>query len=444
MPRRCLGPVSGVLLTAMGCSSLEREPSAESRPPLVRPDPVITQDTLWKGWSAIEQSNGLITLRHVPAAGGRTLSLEFNGDDAFMVFPKDQGRTYPADSRRGSVHFGGHYACIGPERIWSVEDQPFNPHGGPYDVLRETSNPDQHTLVFSSRAGTSKAATVAMQRTITMHRGNTHVIIDEKITNMGAEPLEFYLWDFTQIDTGSRREPGNPLRNITFYLPASPNGKFTSMLAPKPGTLTTLGPPQNVIAVNYAPEQFKIATHPDNWCIAAVDHDSGWTYVKMFDPQPQARYVDNNGPVELYGSSMDKPMGRPFAEMELLTGLRRYLPGEALQQREHWFVTNCKGPVWSVSPVGVVCEPLRASRGDDRSQFGVSVRFGVFYQGSCQLRLVDAVEKTLFAGKPMAVNPCYEFTLTANLPFEPGAASVVLDVFDHRREKVGELARDRL
>jgi len=44
----------------------------------------------------------------------------------------------------------------------------------------------------------------------------------------------------------------------------------------------------------------------------------------------------------------------------------------------------------------------------------------------------------------MAVNPCYEFTLTANLPFEPGAACVVLDVFDHRREKVGELARDRL
>jgi hypothetical protein len=137
-------------------------------------------------------------------------------------------------------------------------------------------------------------------------------------------------------------------------------------------------------------------------------------------------------------------MGQPFVEMELLTGIGRYRPGEALTQREHWFATSCKGPIVEVTPVGVVCEPLRVSRPGDGRQLSVSIRFGVFYLGTLQVSLLDVQGKTLYAAEPKAVNPCFEYVFNAALPNQAAAEHLVLEVFDYRHNKVGELARAKL
>ncbi len=451
MRRLAAGLVIGCLLTS-GCSLFENWKNPFSKPPRlvikVEADPVQTRDVTWRGWSAIEQTNGLITLRHVPAAGARTLSLEINGDDAFLVFPDEEGKTYPAGSRDTSVHFGGHYTCIGPERIWNVHEQPFNPHAGPYRVQRRTSRPDRHMLRFVSRPGTWRGATISTEREITMHRGNTHVVIDEKVMNRGPDPLEFYLWDFTQIDAVDHRKTNRALRRLSFYVPVPRKDgkkKYHSFLPPEPKMNAQFDEslPEDILAIHYAAEQFKIASHAA-WWVAAVDHDTGWTYVKSFEANPDARWagVDDNGPIEVYGAGRDSPSGGSFVEMELLAGIGRYRTGEAIEQREYWYATTCTGPVVALTPAGVVCQAMAVNR--DREYYDLSGRFGVFYLGTARPRVVDRQDETLFDGDPILIDPRKEFTLAATAPVKENAAAVVLEVFDHQACKVGELARVKL
>ena len=434
-------------LLAGGCSWFEGSSgTVGGTDVLVDAFPVKTRDVSWRGWSAIEQTNGLITMRHVPAAGARTMSLEINGDDAFLVFPDEMGKTYQADGRDNSVHFGGHYTCIGPERIWGVHEQPFNPHAGPYRVRQRVQKEDRHELDFASRPDTWRGATISIDRRITIHRGNTHVIVDEKVMNRGPDPLEFYVWDFTQIDAMKRR-PANPgLRRLSVYVPVPlKDGRkaYTAFFEPKPEMRAQFDHrlPADVLAIHYAAEQFKIASHADDWWVAAVDHDTGWTYVKAFDRAEGARpvTVDNNGPIEVYGANRDEPLGGSFVELELLAGMGRHDSGDVIEQREHWYATTCKGPVLDFTPAGVVCDKLTAER--DGEYYDVTGRFGVFHLGTARLRAVDQRGKTLFTGEPILIDPRKEFTLTATAPAKEDAAGLILEVFDHQAELAGELAR---
>lgn len=437
--------VAACALTACGCS-IDRMRTwftgsdAEAR---IAADPVTTRDVNWRGWPAIEQTNGLLTLRTVPAAGGRTLSLEIGGDDAFLVFPDQQGKTYPADSREKVVHFGGHYTAIGPERTWNVEEQPFNPLSGPYQAERRTDSSDAHELRMTSRAGRAKGAMVAMARSLTLARGHTHVVVDETLINRGSAPLDIQAWDFTQIDAVNHFKPDRPLRRISVYLPTprydgrkryhvfgwgdkAAHAQFDESL------------PTDVLAIHYTGATFKISSHPSMWWIATVDHDSGWTYIKAFDAQTGARYPENEGPVEVYGSAWDRARGWAFLEMELLTGLARLAPGAALQQREHWYATVCKGPVLAFTPVGVVCQPLQAAR--DGAYFDVSGRFGVFYLGAAAFRVLGEGDAVLFESEPVPIDPRREFLASTTLPSGEGARRISLVVYDHRRRPVSELA----
>ncbi len=443
-------PAVACLMIASGCSWITDSQNPFRRRdklPAIKVDPVQTRDLPWRGWQTIEQTNGLITLRHVPDVGGRTLSFEIGGDDAFLVFPDQEGKTYPADSRDASVHFGGHYACIGPELAWSVNDQPFNPHAGPHRTERDIARPAEHRLTFTSRFDTWKGATISTSRTITLRRGTTHVLVEERVTNRGPDPLDFYLWDFTQIDA-ERREPpgpdGPPLRDMIFYLPVPRvDGRkvYHSFLSPEPAMTAQFdtGLSADVLAIAYAAVQFKVASHAPDWWIAAVDRDTGWTYVKTFDPLPDARYVHDNGPIEVYGSGSDHPSGKRFVEMELLTALGSYPPNEGLTQTEHWYATICRGPVIEARPVGVVCERLRASR--DRDYDDLAGRYGVFIQGFLRIVILDRRDKVLFTGEPILIDPRRELHFSATAPVKPRGDVIVLRVFDHAGKLVGELDR---
>lgn len=442
--------VVAVCVGAVGCSFVEtrQNPLDSNGPGSVRKDlpPLETHRVMWRGWSAIEHRNGLITLRTVPAAGGRTLSLEIGGDDAILVFPHHEGKTYPAGSRDKSVHFGGHYSCIGPERIWSVEEQPFNPHAGPYEAVISAHASDCHRLQMTSPVGTWRGATISIMRTITVCRGTTHVIVDEKITNRGAEPLEFYIWDFTQIDGRKGSGGDRPLRRLTTYVPVPCDGgkkTYTAFFPPsaKKEAQFDESLPADVLAIHYAAEMFKIASNARHWWIATVDHDSGWTYVKAFDVNSNASYVDNNGPIEVFGSGMDFPLGQ-FVEMELLTGIRTYPPGEGVEQREHWYACICKGPVLSFTPAGIVCEKLRVER--DRDYLDLSGRFGVFHLGSARLEMLNAEGRVVDASHSMPIDPRREFDLSATLPARSDADTIVLKVYDAQDRYCGELAHLRV
>lgn len=449
MRRSIIGLAVGCLLPC-GCSLLEGTGEllglSESKIREIDAPKLRTRDVAWNNWSTIEQSNGLITLRHVPAIGGRTMSIEIDGQDNVLVFPEERGKTYLPDSRDNSVHFGGHYTCIGPERIWNVHDQPFNPHAGPYLAQKRTSMPDRHVVRLVSRPDTWKDATIAINRRITVNRGSTHVVIDEQVINRGQKPLEFYVWDFTQIDACKRGRPDRPLKRLTVYLPVPENSEngskeYTSFFQPPdPDMLAQYDESlPGVLAIHYRAHQFKIASHHTHWWVAIVDHDTGWTYVKAFDPSPDAKFVDGNGPIEVYGANRDSPLGGSFVEMELLTGIGTYPPGQGIRQREHWYVTICKGPVREMTPFGVVCEPLTARL--DKDFCDIIGRFGVFHLGSVQPRLLDAAGRTLHTGHPILIDPRREFILSASLPARKDARTIVLDLYDHDAERVGQLAR---
>lgn len=450
MSRAWIPLAAACLTTAIGCNLEDLRIGRTEHGPRglrVAAPGVNTWDVSWRGWDAIEQNNGLMTLRHVPGAGGRTLSLEIGGDDAFAVFPENEGKTWPVDGREASVHFGGHYTAIGPERIWTVHDQPFNPHGGPYEVEYDTDNADRHTVRLTSRPGTWKGATIDIDRSITVHRGTTHVIIDETVTNRGPDPLTFYIWDFTQLDALDRRAAGRRLRPLSVYMPVPvEDGRkmYHSFLPPDPLMNEQFDEslPADVLAIHFNAVQFKVASHAEEWWVAAVDRETGWTYVKVFDPQQDARYVDDNGPIEVYGSHMDSPRDEPFVELELLTGIERCRPGRGITQREHWYATICRGPILSFSPAGVVCERLAFER--DETQGRLSGRFGVFHLGSVRADAFGKDNRPLASSEPVPIDPREELVLDLAVPLRAGTEEVVLKVFDHNGDYVGELGRAKV
>jgi hypothetical protein len=232
------------------------------------------------------------------------------------------------------------------------------------------------------------------------------------------------------------------LRRLTIYVPVPSDGDkkvFTAFFPPsaKKEAQFDESLPTDVLAINYAAEMFKIASHARHWWIATVDHDSGWTYVKAFDVDVNASHVDNNGPIEVFGSGMDFPLGQ-FVEMELLTGIRTYPPGEGVGQREHWYACICKGPVLGFTPVGVVCEKLAVVQ--DRDYLDLSGRFGVFHLGSARLEMSDTDGCIVDMSQPMSIDPRKEFHLSATLPARADVETIVLKVYDAQDRYCGELA----
>ncbi len=443
-----IGMMTGITLAA-GCNVgkvstfFERKPP---KPPQVLTPPVTTRERVWRGWDTVEQTNGLVTVRHVPAAGGRTLSLEIGADDAIAVFEENAGKVYPVDSREGAVHFGGHYTAIGPETRWNVSEQPFNPHGGPY-TYRIDNVGNTHHVSMTSRPDTHMGLTVDIERTITMKRGTTHIVIDEQVTNRGPDPTDFYIWDFTQIDARHANVPGQPLRNLTFYVPLPPERsgrpRFTRFLPPDPAkdAQFTILLEADILAIDFQAQQFKIASHAKDWWVACVDHDTGWTYVKAFDANHLARYVDGNGPIEVYGSNLDSPRPTPFVEMELLGGIDRHRPGTGPKQREHWYAAICVGPVLAFSKAGVVCERLSLQREGETCR--LTGRYGVFHLGTAHIEALDMQGKEITRSKSVPIDPRRELLLdtTMEIPRKKRPDMFVLKVFDATGQEVAILDR---
>jgi hypothetical protein len=430
--------VAGMVAFAGGCSWLEEAFGGGQRHANV--PAVSSRETSWRGWDVVEQTNGFVTMRHVPAIGGRTMSLEIGGDDAFLVWPGRAGRVQPAGTQPVGVAFGGHYCCLGPEKRWDVNNQAFNPHSGPYRYRLDRSNDAEHTLTLTSRPGTWKDVTWEAERSITIRRGNTHVTIDERIANRGRQPIDYYLWDFTQIDA---LDAQGRMRKLTVYLPVPERDgkKLYRQLGPDTEDVLaqfdeSVGP--GVVAIHYAGAMFKVASDAGDWWLACVDRDSGWTYVKAFEPQRGARYVDNNGPIEVFGSKINRKTPLAFLELELLTGLRRYRPGDVLHQREHWYATICcHGPVVRVNDVGIVAEPLRCRAQAD--SVAVEGRFGVFYAGFAEVHLFNDAGLPVGRSDPIAINPTRELVLDTQMPTREPPARVMLHVFDYRGRRVGAL-----
>ncbi len=410
-------------------------------------EPLATRQVEWSGWSAIEQSNGLLTLRHVPAAGGRTLSCAIEGDDAFWVNPQWRGQSWPAGTKETSVDFGGHFLALGPQRSWSLQQQPFNPNAGPWQAEIESHDPQIHTVRLVSRPGTLRGATVEMERTITLHCGNTHVRIEQKAVNRGPDPLDFLLRTVTEIDGLNRRQAGLPPRSLSFFFPVPlVDGvkKYRPLLSlqAQAGTRFDAQFPTDVVAVHYGGQAVQVLSDSRKGWIAAVDQQSGWTFIKSLDGLETAGYVDHHGPIELETGVLDRGRSLAINRMELVGGFQRCRPGAGITQTEHWYVAVCRGPILAVTPVGATCEPLTLR--PEKEYIDVSGRFAVFYCGLARLAVLDHRDQEIFVDEPIPIDPRQELQIDATLPIKEKADVVVLRIYDYRDQLVGELAREHL
>ncbi|NLX13927.1 MAG: hypothetical protein GXY44_09790 [Phycisphaerales bacterium] len=410
-------------------------------------EPLETRQVEWSGWSAIEQGNGLLTLRHVPAAGGRTLSCMIHEDDVFWVNDQWRGQRRPADAQETGIDFGGNYLAIGPQRSWSLQQQPFNPNAGPWQAEIENQDALSHTVRMTSRPGTLRGATVEMERSITMHRGNTHVRIEQKATNRGPDSIDFLLRTVTEIDGLRRRTADQPLRRLSFFFPVpllDGVKKYRPILSlqTQTGTHFDASLPEDVLAVHYGGQAVQVISDSRKGWIAAVDRQSGWTFIKTLDALESAGYVDQHGPIELATGAMDRAQNLAVNRMELLGGFQRCRPGADIAQIEHWYAAVCQGPILAVTSVGAACEPLALRQ--EKEYIDVSGRFAVFYRGLARLAVLDHRDRELFVGEPIPIDPRQELLINATLPVKDKADVVVLRIHDYLDEPVGELAREHL
>ncbi len=405
---------------------------------------LATGQTRWQGWSAVEQTNGLLTLRHVPAIGGRTMSLELAGTDAFYINPKLKGQTLELNSKDTAVLFGGHFAGLGPQRLWNKNQQPFNPVAGPYKYFVNAEQKDRHTVRMVSQRGTWRGATIAMERSISMYKGNTHIEIQEQLTNHGPDPLDCLLWDVTRLDAIDRQRGENILRPMKIYTPVKMvDGQKKFRALKESGKLKVNKElPNDVLEIPYKGMPIKLVSDADKHWIAAVDQHTGWTYIKQFEGGETGHYIDNEGPIRVTASAYDPVRGRAVVNLELLTSFARCQPQKSIRQKAHWYATVCKGPILELTRVGAVCRKLSLKA--DKKYYDLAGRFGVFYRGFARLVILDRDGEPVFTGPTMPIDPREEFIVSAALPADDDADTIVLKIYDHNNEYVDNLAEVRV
>lgn len=383
---------------------------------LVHTEPVTNRRVNVQSFSMVEQSNGLVTLRHMPAVGGKTIAIRFADDDPLV----------------------GHQVRLGPDRLWPPTAQPDNLTAGHYHYS-ESLLPDRTTVRMVSPTATSGKATVTVEHDITMRQGTTRIELEERLFNRGPDPLDYQLIDSLMLDGRHQPVPEAALRKWVLYLPVEMregNKDYLLDAADSDAVEVDERQPGDLIAVHYRGQPFQLISRADRQWIVALDSETGWTLVRQFDTREKERFFNEDGPIHLIACADSDTI-----DLQLRSGFVRRRPNRSITRLETWCLTRCRGPILEVKETAVVCARMVAAR--DKEYYDISGRYGVFYRGHARLIVLDAEDEALFTSRPIAIEPGKEFKLSAALPADEDAVDIVLKIYDYQDEPVGELDRTR-
>ncbi|MGB7763133.1 MAG: hypothetical protein WBL61_25085 [Bryobacteraceae bacterium] len=299
---------------------------------------VQVEKTGYQGWqNCYRVSNGEVEVIVTADVGPRVIRYGFvNGQNLFKEYPEQLGKS-------GEEKF----QLRGGDRVWKAPEDPvatWAPDNVPA-VVRVT------LAGLIARAPVEPLTGLQKEIQVSMASSGTAVTVIHRIANHGLFPLEFSPWVLTMMAQGGTAVTGfpprgkhpqsleatNPLVMWAYTNLADPRWKFTRRYA------TLLQDPNNTDAQKIG------LFNRDTWAFYFLN---GEAFLKRAQADPSKTYPD-------FGCSFETFTNNEFLEMETLGPLTRVVPGQTVEQTEHWMLfRNVRLPELTDEALTQTLEPL--------------------------------------------------------------------------------------
>lgn len=276
---------------------------------------VSVQKVEYKGWTnCYKISNGEVELIVTGDVGPRIIRFGFvGGDNILKEFPDQIGKT-------GETAF----QLRGGDRVWKAPEDPiatWAPDNVPVTVEITPNG-------VIAREPVEPLTQLQKEIEVSLAPTGTTVTVYHRITNNSLFPLEFSPWALTMMAQGGtvisgfpprghhpqNLEATNPLVMWAYTDLADPRWKFTKKY------MMLRQDPKNSEAQKLG------LFNPDTWAAYILNNE---VFVKRSSSDPTKTYPD-------FGCSFETFTNNDFLEMETLGPLTKVLPGNTVEQVEHW------------------------------------------------------------------------------------------------------------
>jgi hypothetical protein len=395
--RRFLLIVSLLVLAVFhaGAADQPKSPAA----PDCRVEPVD-----YKGWQAQQISNRWVQLIVVPQNGGRLMQVNFAGHAYLFVNPKYAGKYLPPDPSQW-FNYGGDKLWLLPEgndneKQWAggsdiLDDGPFS--------FRKLSEGRECEIELT---GPSDPQTgVQFVRTIHLDAGSPRIRFRATMKNVTGHMLEWSMQSVSQYNTGVSSDPARMNHDFWTYTPVNPASSYLNRyhvrFGPAENSAVSVGD-DGLFKVHYVHMAAELWLDSTADWLAVVDGSSRFAMVERFHYQqgqpypgkasvifwtngPEVR-LDRDGTARMSGGEEGNP---PFyLEAELNSPMCRLRPSESCEMETEWFPTRGGAEFRGVTDVGIVMQPLRATRLEN-GKIHISGSFGVFFEGKLSVRFYN-------------------------------------------------------
>ena len=269
----------------------------------------------YKGWrNCYRISNGEVELIATSDVGPRVIHFGFvGGQNVFKEFTEQLGKS-------GEDKF----QLRGGDRVWKAPEDPVATWA-PDNVAVEISMTGNGLI---ARAPVEPLTHLRKEIEIRMAERGTDVTVVHRIRNESLFPLEYSAWALTMMAPGGVAISGFPPRgkhpaNLEATNPLV-MWAYTN-LADKRWTVT-----KKYLALRQDPNNSDAQKlgmfNPHTWGAYVLN---GEVFIKQAAGDAHASYPD-------FGCSFETFTNNEFLEMETLSPLKRVVPGETVEQTEHW------------------------------------------------------------------------------------------------------------
>ncbi len=429
-------------------------------------DAQTARTTNYRGWKAIELSNGLVEVQVVPDIGGRVIQYKLGDFEYFFVNGELAGKQPPPTG----LGPDGEWLNYGGEKLWPAPQgwDNKNQWPGPPDAVLDGSphhavilDKSEHSAAVRLTSRKDARSGIQFSRTLRVFPDSSRIGIEARMTNIDTKPRRWGIWSVVQQDAAERDGEGHE-KKLRVYCPINPESVFPNGYQVMFGLANNLSwqpdARRRMMRVHYQRRVGKIGMDCSAGWVATVNGSAGRVFVQRFPYFPDRVYPDRSSvEIWLHGLGQfivdgkmdeldDDPLACPyFIETELLSPLATVKPGESYTFRYDWYSAVIGGdyPVLDCTDVGVVCAPFVARV--DRGKLLLSGRFGVFHRATVGLVFRDGNGKPLSRSKSLGpVTPSRPLVFSPELEVAPppkDAATVELVIYDKNGRALGSLAR---
>lgn len=281
----------------------------------------------YQGWSgAYRIANQRFSIVVVPQIG-RIVYAGYDKDQKNLLWTNSALAGVAPNMGKGDYqNFGGDKVWIAPQSLWNWPPDP-DIDGSPW-----TATATDNGVIMTSPV--SAKYHVQMEREISLGGGG-NVRIRNTMINKGTEPVELGVWEVVQVD--------NP--NIV-ALTAKPtagmaNGYVGLQDSTVDNTYQKYDAMKQILFIQRDPAKGRKfgAGSPDGTIEATIGSGNlTYTFAVEAPYEPSATYPDSGSAMEVYTN----PDPNAYAELELLSPVRKIRPNQRISLAVHWQIKKVK------------------------------------------------------------------------------------------------------